>query len=185
MELYDPEYILYLLESIEKQNSNFNGIAFSTRQYFFVDAMIPYENGKPGVGNKLAFEMFIRKSKPGYYISIDVNDFKKINNISHIIGDIAIKNIGKALRDATFKITESKLFRSGGDEFLLYCVNRENIYFFIENAITELDKLDLVNKITLSFGIGISYEDAEKALIIAKNKKTNIINHLIHSNLVD
>jgi len=186
IELHDPEDILSILESIEKENSKYNGITFSTRQYFFVDAMISYENGKPGVGNKLAFEMFIKKCKPGYYTSMDANDFKKINNISHIVGDIAIKNIGKALRNATLKICESKLFRSGGDEFLLYCEKKENIFIFIENAINELEKIDLVNnihKITLSFGIGITYDDAEKALLKAKLKKTNISNNLIHSNL--
>ena len=203
IEMYDPENILSILHSFEKKNPQYTGITFSARQYFFVDPMIPYENGKPGVGNKLAFEMFIQKMKPGYYVSMDGNDLKRINKISHIAGDLAIKSIGKALRNATLHITDStdvsnlspegadlnlhrfKLFRSGGDEFLLYCEKKENVFIFLENAIQEIDKIEVVNdsKLSLSFGIGITYSDAEDALAEAKNKKTQHSTNLIHSNL--
>ena len=185
--LHDPENILLVLDSLEKQNPIlYQGITFSARQYFFVDPMIPYENGKAGLGNKLAFELFIRKNKPGYYVSMDANDFKIINRFSHIVGDEAIKSIGRALRNATLQMTHTKLFRSGGDEFLLYCEKKENANLFVEIALKELDQLDLIrgtHKITLSFGIGNSYEDAEKALLEAKNKKTQINTHIIHSNI--
>jgi hypothetical protein len=88
--LLDPENILSMLESLEKQDSKYAGITFSTRQYFFVDPMIPIENNLPGIGNKLAFELFTKKMKPGYYISMDANDFKIANKTSHIMGDLAI-----------------------------------------------------------------------------------------------
>lgn len=186
MNLLDPENILFILESLEKQDSKYSGITFSTRQYFFVDAMIPRENDKPGVGNKFAFELFIKKMKPGYYISMDANDFKVVNKISHIVDDTVIKNIGRSLRNATLEITDSKLFRSGGDEFLFYCEKKESTFLFIENALRELDTLELVKndfKITLSFGIGISYSDAEDALLEAKNKKSHIRQNLVYSNI--
>lgn len=186
MNLLDPENILFTLKSLEKQDSKYAGITFSTRQYFFVDPMTPSENGKPGLGNKLAFELFTKKMKPGYYISMDTNDFKVINKTSHILGDIAIRNIGRSLRNATLEITNSKLFRSGGDEFLFYCEKKESAFLFIENALNELERLELVNdvfKITLSFGIGISYSDAEVALLEAKNKKSQIRQNLVHSNI--
>jgi GGDEF domain-containing protein len=102
------------------------------------------------------------------------------------MGDLAIKIIGRTLRNATLKITDSKLFRSGGDEFLFYCEKKESIFLFIENALKEIDALELVGnvyKITLSFGIGISYSDAEAALLEAKNQKTVIRKNLIHSNI--
>jgi GGDEF domain-containing protein len=184
--LLDPENILSMLESLEKQDSKYAGITFSTRQYFFVDPMMPIENNLPGIGNKLAFEFFTKKMKPGYYISMDANDFKIANKTSHIMGDLAIKIIGRTLRNATLKITDSKLFRSGGDEFLFYCEKKESIFLFIENALKEIDALELVGnvyKITLSFGIGISYSDAEAALLEAKNQKTLIRKNLIHSNI--
>jgi diguanylate cyclase (GGDEF)-like protein len=188
IQLYDPEIILLILQSLEKENEQYKGITFSARQYFFVDPMIPYDNGKPGIGNKLAFELFIKKMKPGYYISIDVNNFKLINNsFGHGIGDLAIKSVGRALRNVTMKIEFCKLFKSGGDEFLFYCENHQSSLLFLELVLEELDKLELVNnkyKLTLSFGIGTSYEDAEDALKEAKKKKINTINqHLVHSNI--
>jgi len=191
MNCYHPEEILSIIDKIEKKNPEYNGLTFSTRQYFFVDPMIPYNNGKPGVGNKFAFETFIKKSKPGYYISMDANDFKKINKISHIHGDLAIKSIGNTLRNATISgMQKCKLFRSGGDEFLLYSETKEHLIQFVENAIKEFDQIEFVDtigdviKITLSFGIGNSYADAENALSQAKNKKTGTPKHLIHSNLI-
>ena len=58
---------------------------------------------------------------------------------------------------------------------------------FLESALEELDKIELVNnkyKLTLSFGIGMSYKDAENALSEAKKKKTSTINeHLVHINI--
>ena len=189
VELYDPEIILQILQSIENENEKYNGITFSARQYIFVDPMISYDNGKPGIGNKLACEIFIKKMKPGYYISMDANNFKLINTLSHIIGDLAIKSIGKALRDTSLEINYCKLFRSGGDEFLFYCEKYESIIMFIESALKELDKIELVNskyKLTLSFGIGISYEDAENALSKVKNKKRSTMSqYLVHNNIID
>jgi diguanylate cyclase (GGDEF)-like protein len=148
--------------------------------------MIPYENGIPGVGNKLAFEFFIKKMKAGYYISIDANDFKNINKISHMEGDLAIKTIGKTLRNACLLVDDSKLFRSGGDEFVIYCEEKENVFIIIEKTITELEKINSENhiyKISLSFGIGITYADAEQALSQAKLKKTRIAKNIVHSNI--
>ena len=94
--MYSPEKILDILAVIEKNIPEYEGITFSARQYFFVDPMIPYDNGKPGLGNKLAFEMFLQKLRPGYYISMDVNNLKVINQENHLFGDLAIKSIGKA-----------------------------------------------------------------------------------------
>jgi GGDEF domain-containing protein len=184
--MYSPEKILEVLSAIEKEVPAYEGMTFSARQYFFVDPMIPYDNGKPGLGNKLAFEMFIQRSRRGYYVSMDGNDFKLINKKSHLLGDLGIKNIGKALRNATMPILEhSKLFRSGGDEFLFYCEKVEVMIAFLENVIKELDQLELIDgthKLTLSFGLGLTYENAELALSEAKNKKVvGKSENMIHS----
>jgi hypothetical protein len=185
--MFEPEYILSTLESLEKKNEIQNGMTFSTRQYFFVDPMIPYENGKPGVGNKLAFERFIHKQESGYYVSMDCNDMKIINKINHIMGDVAIKRVGRAFRDASLETTFCKLFRSGGDEFLLYSAKKENVFLFTETALKNVDEIEPINnthKITVSFGIGNSYYDAEDALLEAKKKKNpQVPMNIVHSNL--
>jgi hypothetical protein len=46
---------------------------------------------------------------------------------------------------------------------------------FLENMMHELDRLELIDgthKLTLSFGLGSTYETAEKALSLAKKAKT-------------
>ena len=94
--LMDPEEILAILEQLEKSNDQYKGITYSTRQYIFADPLMPIHFGNAAVGNKLAFELFKIKNKEGFYVSMDANNFKLINNISHETGDNAIKSIGYA-----------------------------------------------------------------------------------------
>ena len=141
------------------------------------------QDGNHAVGNKFAFESFKVKNKQGYYISMDANNFKLINNISHEAGDNAIRSIGYALREATNGLSRTKLFRSGGDEFVFFTEDKNNINLFVEKAIGEINKIELIGnsiKVTLSFGIGKTYLEAEAALLEAKKKKT-LVPNLIHS----
>ena len=181
-DLLDPEHILSILSQFEQEHPEHHGITFSTRQYFFADPMIPCQPGLSAVGNKLAFERFIQKMQPGYYVSMDTNDFKQINKLGHNVGDLVIKQIGHALRNATQHISRSKLFRSGGDEFLLHCETLEDAFHFVEHAIHKIGEIDIGNNITitLSFGIGISYKEEEAALIEAKKKKTHISKNIVY-----
>ena len=184
---YSVKYILDTLKKLEIENIVPKDFAHSTRQYIFVDSMIPYEDdSKPGIGNKYAFQEFIKENRVGYYVSMDANDFKNINKINHIIGDEAIISIGKALRDASYNTGMCKLFRSGGDEFLLFTEIKGNVDIFIQNAIKELDKIERVNdlyKLTVSFGAGNSYYDAEESLKMAKNKKIIATPNLVYSSI--
>ena len=184
---YSIKYILDILEKLEIENIVPKDFAHSTRQYIFVDSMIPYEDdSKPGIGNKYAFQEFIKENRVGYYVSMDANDFKYINKINHIVGDKAIVSIGKALRDASYNTGMCKLFRSGGDEFLLFTQKKENVDIFIQNAIKELDKIESINgihKLTVSFGAGSSYYDAEESLKKAKDKKITATPNLVYSSI--
>lgn len=181
--LIEPEKILELLNKIEKSDDHYKGITFSTRQYFFSDPLIPMSEGYTSVGNKFAWEKFNAKNKDGYYISMDANNFRQINTLGHDVGDNAIKSIGFALRKATVGLSHSKLFRSGGDEFIFFTENINEIDIFIKRACERLDEIEVINnsiKITLSFGIGKNYIEAESALALAKKKKLDIP-HLISS----
>ncbi len=171
--LIDPEDILQMLEYIESTDIKFKGIVYSTRQYFFADPMIPMDSHKPAIGNKLAWEKFKCKDKTGYYVSMDANNFKLINTFGHDVGDNAIKSIGYALREATTGLSKSKLFRAGGDEFVFFTENFNEIDLFVTRACQQLDKIEPVRdsiKITLSFGIGKTYLEAESALAEAKER---------------
>jgi diguanylate cyclase (GGDEF)-like protein len=181
--LIEPEKILELLNIIEKSDDHYKGITFSTRQYFFADPLIPMSEGYASIGNKFAWEKFNAKNKDGYYVSMDANNFRQFNTLGHDVGDNVIKSIGFALRKATVGLTHSKLFRSGGDEFLFFTENVSEIDIFIKRACELLEEIQPINnciKITLSFGIGKSYKQAESALALAKKKKLDIP-HLISS----
>jgi len=183
-ELVDPEIILKLLEELEKENLLYKGVTFSTRQYFFADPLMPIYENNSAVGNKLAFELFTKKNKKGFYVSIDINNFKDINKINHTEGDKAIKLIGYTLRKCTSNLGRTKLFRSGGDEFVFFSETKEDVNLFIDKVIEKLEQLELINntiKITLSFGVGKTYIDADNALLLAKNRKTEISNPIHYS----
>ena len=182
-QLIEPEEILEILNTIENLNDQYKGLTFSTRQYFFADPLIPMVNGYTSIGNKLAWEKFNSKNKPGYYVSMDANNFRQINTLGHNVGDEAIRSISYSLRKATIGLDSSKLFRSGGDEFLFFTEDVNEVDIFIKKAcefMDEIKPIDNIIKITLSFGIGKSYLEAENALKLAKNKKLEIP-HLISS----
>ena len=183
--LLNPEKILELLAELESSDSDkYAGITQSTRQYFFADPLMPlFTNGQPSIGNKLAFELFKSKNKHGFYISMDINDFRLVNAINHEEGDNAIRKIGYILRGATNGLKKSKLFRAGGDEFVFFTEIEAEIEIFItnvidglENGLAQLDLIDGRIKLSLSFGVGKSYLEADKALIIAKLDKKNKLN---------
>ena len=178
--LLNPEKILELLSELESSDyEKYAGITQSTRQYFFADPLMPlFTNGQPSIGNKLAFELFKSKNKHGFYISMDINDFRLVNAINHEEGDNAIRKIGYILRGATNGLKKSKLFRAGGDEFVFFTEIEAEIEIFITNVINVLAQLDLIDgrKLSMSFGIGKTYLEADKALIIAKLDKKNKLN---------
>jgi diguanylate cyclase (GGDEF)-like protein len=128
-----------------------------------------------GIGNKYASTMFRMKNKPGVYASIDMNDFKHINdNHGHDAGDEAIKSVGGALREASRKVGTTKIFRPGGDEFMCWAPTHEHMNHFLRHAREHIDKLPPVagvHKQSMSVGIGHDFTNADKALYIAKQGK--------------
>src|ERR1017187_9926137 len=79
-------------------------------KHIFEDPMVE------GVGNKFAAQEFRKQNKPGIYASIDLNDFKHVNDVhGHDQGDEAIKALGNALRTASQKVGTTKVYRPGGD----------------------------------------------------------------------
>jgi len=154
------------------------------RRHIFEDPMTP------GLGNKYSFETFKNKSKPGYYLSLDANNFKHINDThGHSAGDSAIKTIGNAIRtsiDSSPYKNAVKGFRSGGDEFVLHAESPEAAHHVLRSIHGQLDQVPAIggtHKITMSSGLGRSYEEADSALLEAKKKKTDVPAHLHHSTL--
>lgn len=66
-------------------------------------------------------------------VMMDVDEFKKINDVyGHLHGDQVLKQIGSLMKK---HFTHSKIYRYGGDEFVLIFINQE--YQNIEKSINE------------------------------------------------
>jgi len=132
-----------------------------------------------GVGNKYSFMKFMQKQKPGVYTSIDINNFKHINDrFGHPVGDEAIKAMGGALKDAGQKVGDSKIFRPGGDEIVTHHPTLESAHNFLRHLNNHVNSLPPVNglhRLSFSIGMGPTYEHADSALLEAKKNKIDPI----------
>ncbi len=73
-----------------------------------------------GLYNRRKLRSFVNslKEKEGVVVFIDINNFKKINDLwGHLTGDRCLKHIAEKIRD--FFRDEDGIFRYGGDEFLV------------------------------------------------------------------
>lgn len=89
-------------------------------------------------------------------ILLDVDNFKRINdNYGHLIGDEAIKAIGRILRSTVGR--DDLVARFGGDEFIvMLCVkNEKDIAKFLEKLSINIDDYTIKNM--LSYKINFSY----------------------------
>jgi diguanylate cyclase (GGDEF)-like protein len=138
-------------------------------KHIFEDPMVG------NIGNKFAATEFRRSNKPGTYASIDLNDFKHVNDkFGHDQGDEAIKAAGGALRDASAKVGTTKIFRTGGDELTAWAPTFEHMSHFLGHARNHFDALPPVagqHKLSFSVGVGNNFAKADEALGIAKQGK--------------
>lgn len=129
-----------------------------------------------GIGNKKAWQEFRLKNKPGVYMMLDGNDFSAVNNaFGHDVGDDALRATGHALRGA-MKDTKvpGKLFRPGGDEIAAYFPSHEHAVSFARELTQKLHAIPPIqghHQLSASMGFGVSPEDADKALYMAKDRK--------------
>lgn len=140
-------------------------------QHLFEDHMVP------GIGNKKAFAQHISQNKPGTYGSVDLNNFKHINDThGHPVGDEAIKNIGGALKSAADKTGNIKLHRIGGDEFAVHAPDEGTMHQFIRHARSHMDSMPAIKGVhrpSFSIGLGKDYQTADNALLEAKKQKVD------------
>lgn len=144
-------------------------------KHLYEDRMVP------GIGNKHAAQVFRSKGKPGTYASIDLNDFKHVNDThGHDAGDEAIKSFGSALRSAADKAGNIKVFRTGGDEFSVHSPTYEHMANFLRHAREHVDALPAIggtHKPSFSVGLGHNFPKADEAMYVAKSKKLDPITH--------
>jgi len=138
-----------------------------------------YQDPMTGMGNKYAAARFREKNKPGVYASLDLNDFKNINDTyGHDAGDDAIRAMGGALKGAAQKANNIKLFRAGGDEVFAHAATHEDMSKFLHHArehVNALPPIAGVHKQSFSVGLGHNFAKADEALGIAKQGKLDPI----------
>lgn len=148
--------------------------ALPPEQRDFFAKQIYHDTLVPGVGNKRAWLDFQSRPKQGVHVSIDLNDFKAINDmLSYQHGDDAIAAAGQALSEAS-RANRGKLFRPGGDEFRAHFETPEQAYSFMRHAQQAFSKILPVggtHKPSFSAGLGTDPAQADQALHHAKAAK--------------
>lgn len=148
-----------------------------------------------GLNNRYALDSFaaekmrlyqsgVNGQKTLWFIMMDVNDFKYINDeFGHIEGDEALKRVGESLKKVGSKHTGLFLSRFGGDEFAaIYETRGEASVKLLCDQIKETlieDNQDLAYPLTIGVGfakykgadmpLDMLYDLADKALYIDKN----------------
>lgn len=140
-----------------------------------LNAHVWQDSMSPGIGNKYAVTKHLNKNKPGVYASIDLNNFKHINDtMGHTQGDLAIKAAGNALKEAGESTGNMFVGRNGGDEYVIHAPTYEHMANFMRHATKNFDSLAPVgglHKLSFSAGLGHNFETADKALYEAKKGK--------------
>jgi diguanylate cyclase (GGDEF)-like protein len=123
-----------------------------------------------GVANRLHFTMVYahalkmaqREQKPLSIIFLDIDFFKKVNDVyGHIVGDSVLKHIANMTQN---KIRKSDIIaRWGGEEFVILLPNTsaDEAYHIAEalRSMVELEVFTTVEKMTCSFGVAMLHKD--------------------------
>lgn len=164
----DPQEALAHLDKLHGGDEQAKEALAALRRHVFEDPM------NPGIGNKYAYQEFRKKNAPGVWASLDFNDLKHANDMfGHEAGDSLIRAYGHALRSAADP-AKTKLFRSGGDEYVLHAPDAETAYDFARKLRGHLDEIPPVQgvyKPSVSIGFGHDFETADRALGHAKTRK--------------
>jgi diguanylate cyclase (GGDEF)-like protein len=189
----DPDAALAHLDKTHGGDPETAKAIASLRRRVFEDPM------NPGLGNKFAYEQFRKKNAPGVWASLDLNDFKHANDtFGHDAGDDLIRASGRAVRESVDPKT-SKVFRSGGDEYVMHFPTYEHAAQAMRSLREKMDQITPVQgtyKPSFSAGLGPSFEHADTALRSAKQQKFKLdpvtgattrafapgaVPHLVHS----
>ncbi len=132
-----------------------------------------------GHGNQFAFNEFANRKVPGTYVTLDLNNFKGVNDTyGHPAGNKVLASVGDALRNASQAVGTGKVFRSGGDEFVAHFPSAEDASAFARHATKHLDAIPPVggtHRVTSSFGFGTDIDSSDKAVYGAKAQKKDAI----------
>jgi GGDEF domain-containing protein len=144
----------------------------------FTDSMVP------SLGNKMAYNDFLSRPRPGVHVHVDLQDFGQLNKhpYNYTVGDSAIVAAGKAFREAMDESVgrkNGKAFRVSGDEFRAHVPSSQHAAHFLRTFRQKLEAIPAIRgtfRLSTSAGYGTTPDNAESALVSAKHKK-QLANH--------
>jgi diguanylate cyclase (GGDEF)-like protein len=121
-----------------------------------------------GIYNRNAYNLYVEENKANtkkesrWIILFDVDDFKIINDTKgHLAGDLVLKNVAKLLLEI-FSSCQYRVFRIGGDEFLVLAENVSEDEI-IEHLTLVKRRFEMNGGINLSKGYSLIKDSPEKA----------------------
>lgn len=116
-------------------------------------------------------DIFKRYNEPFSIILLDIDDFKKVNDIhGHLVGDELLINIADILKQYTREI--DIVGRWGGEEFLIICprTNAEEASIVAEKLRRKIEEneFNIVGHKTASFGVSSYKENDSLELLIMR-----------------
>ncbi|MEG0894921.1 MAG: GGDEF domain-containing protein, partial [Oscillospiraceae bacterium] len=150
---------------------------------------LAYRDGLTGVYNRVAFNEEVEKIKQSYKtndkiicVCVDINNLKVVNDKDgHHTGDILIKNTAECLDVHLNKY--GKVFRTGGDEFIVFLYNicEDTFLKEIDRMIKHLQVFNLDTNVKVNFALGyeiLKNNNVEECIKIADQKMYNMKNEI-------
>lgn len=142
------------------------------------DSILEYAipvDGLTGCPTRFVFELekerFRRESRFYTVMFIDLDNFKRVNDtFGHLVGDKVLKRVAEIMRKQIRQ--EDRLYRYGGEEFLIVCrTSPEGAFVIAERIRKEIEK-EMKEKYGVTVTIGISrIEDSIEEAIENADRK--------------
>ena len=148
-----------------KRLSYFDGLTGCLNKATFVESLDAWLSGKDFEHNSVL-------------LFIDLDNFKRINDtLGHDIGDKILNYVGTMLRNDLPQ--EAMVGRFGGDEFVVFCPNFDNmdaihemIYDVLNHFRHKLEFGKVKVHVTCSMGVAVCPVDGEDSAMLLKNADT-------------
>ncbi|NOI35820.1 diguanylate cyclase [Vibrio cyclitrophicus] len=160
------------------------GIAFETIDTLhtasLTDAMTGLLNRR---GLDKAVDQLQHQSIPFSVLALDIDFFKSVNdNFGHDAGDELLKSFAQLMKEQSRD--QDLLFRSGGEEFIIFLLNSDvqDAFRFAERLRKKVELYDFANVGGVTVSIGVSFWNTEEKPIRATLKEADTALYLAKNN---